>query len=81
MRYAEGLLEDSQNQSLFDWNSNAKVIVDELGRNFVDDVLLVKYKKRYLFFLAIQSPKIKPKNWNYFFFNSVHKFPLYKATL
>ena len=62
MRYAEGLLEDSQNQSLFDWNSNAKVIVDELGRNFVDDVLLVKYKKRYLFFLAIQSPKIKPKN-------------------
>ena len=44
MRYAEGLLEYSQNRSLFSWDSSTSIIVDELGRSFVDDVLLVNYK-------------------------------------
>jgi hypothetical protein len=44
MRYAEGLLYYSQNQSLFAWDSTKSVVVDVFGRNFIDDVLLVKYK-------------------------------------
>jgi rhamnogalacturonyl hydrolase YesR len=44
MRYAEGLLEYKNNQELFDWNENAPVEKDELGRQFVDDKLLVEYR-------------------------------------
>lgn len=44
MRYAEGLLRYSQNKSLFTWDSTANMVVDEFGRNFIDDVLLVKCK-------------------------------------
>lgn len=43
MRYAEGLLYYSKNQSLFAWNTNSSVIVDEYGRKFIDDKLLIEY--------------------------------------
>lgn len=42
MRYAEGLLEYTQNESLFAWNDRAEVTVDSFGRRFIDDKLLVK---------------------------------------
>lgn len=42
MRYAEGLLAYAKNQALFDWNSEAETITDELGRKFVDDKLLIR---------------------------------------
>ena len=41
MRYAEGLLEYTHNQTLFDWDKNAQVATDGYGRKFVDDKLLV----------------------------------------
>ena len=43
MRYAEGMLEYSRNTELFGWDSAAEVISDEIGRSFIDDVLLVEY--------------------------------------
>ena len=43
MRYAEGLLEYSNNESLFGWNENAPTEMDEIGRRFIDDKLLVEY--------------------------------------
>lgn len=43
MRYAEGMLEYSRNTELFGWDSTAEVISDEIGRSFIDDVLLVEY--------------------------------------
>ncbi|MBE7068089.1 MAG: hypothetical protein E7381_02170 [Clostridiales bacterium] len=46
MRYAEGLLFYAQNQSLFEWDSTASVVIDSFGRSFIDDVLLVKYKEK-----------------------------------
>ena len=48
MRYAEGLLEYSQNQELFDWDSKKEVEKDEFGRRFIDDRLLVKCKEKIL---------------------------------
>lgn len=41
MRYAEGLLEYTHNQTLFGWNENAQVETDDDGRKFLDDKLLV----------------------------------------
>lgn len=43
MRYAEGLLEYENNNIMFEWDPEAEVTVDDLGRRFVDDVLLVEY--------------------------------------
>ena len=43
MRYAEGLLEYSKNKELFVWNSDAPEIIDEVGRHFVDDKLIVVF--------------------------------------
>lgn len=43
MRYAEGLLEYTQNESLFTWNGEADVLSDAYGRRFVDDKLMVQY--------------------------------------
>ena len=48
MRYAEGLLEYSKNQELFDWDSTKEVEKDEYGRRFIDDKLLVKCKEKIL---------------------------------
>lgn len=42
MRYAEGLLEYSNNVKLFEWNANKEEEKDEYGRRFIDDKLLVK---------------------------------------
>jgi len=42
MRYAEGLLEYSNNENLFVWDANKKEEKDEYGRRFIDDKLLVK---------------------------------------
>lgn len=41
MRYAEGLLEFARNEEWFAWNENAEEVVDEHGRHFVDDRLIV----------------------------------------
>jgi hypothetical protein len=41
MRYAEGLLKYVQN--IFIWNSSAKIIMDDFGRRFVNDKLIVNY--------------------------------------
>ncbi len=41
MRYAEGLLDFARNEELFEWNENAEEILDEYGRHFVDDRLIV----------------------------------------
>ena len=41
MRYAEGLLDFARNEELFQWNENAEETVDEYGRHFADDRLLV----------------------------------------
>lgn len=41
MRYAEGLLEYTQNQELFAWNEDAEMETDVYGRKFIDDKLLV----------------------------------------
>ena len=46
MRYAEGLLEYSQNKELFSWNSYAEIIKDETGRKFIDDKLLVSFDSK-----------------------------------
>ena len=46
MRYAEGLLEYSQNKELFSWNSNAEITQDEMGRKFIDDKLLVSFNSK-----------------------------------
>ena len=43
MRYAEGLLEFHKNRHLFAWNKNATPTRDEIGRCFVDDMLLVRH--------------------------------------
>jgi hypothetical protein len=43
MRYAEGLLEYTQNEDLFKWNENAEMLTDDKGRRFVDDKLIVEY--------------------------------------
>ena len=48
MRYAEGLLEYAQNQSLFTWNSEAETVQDEHGRRFIDDLMLVKQNGKIL---------------------------------
>ena len=42
MRYSEGLLEYNNNKELFVWDSNKEIEIDNLGRRFVDDKLLVK---------------------------------------
>jgi len=42
MRYAEALLYYHKNSSLFNWNKDDEITVDEYGRRFIDDVLLVK---------------------------------------
>lgn len=41
MRYAEGLLEYTKNEELFVWRENEEESVDEFGRHFVDDKLMV----------------------------------------
>ena len=46
MRYAEGLLEYVKNKALFDWNEKAQVQIDDYGRRFIDDKLLVWYKDK-----------------------------------
>ncbi len=43
MRYAEGLLEYTRNESLFVWDHAAETVTDESGRQFTDDKLIVKY--------------------------------------
>ena len=43
MRYAEGLLDYNNNKELFEWNESAPLSLDEYGRRFVDDKLLVEY--------------------------------------
>ncbi len=43
MRYAEGLLCYSKNEDLLKWNYKEKEIIDEKGRRFVDDRLMVEY--------------------------------------
>ena len=43
MRYAEGLLTAEKNKNLLSWNKNADLTVDEYGRKFIDDKLVVKY--------------------------------------
>ena len=41
MRYAEGLWDLAQDEELFAWNADAEETVDEYGRHFVDDRLIV----------------------------------------
>ena len=41
MRYSEGLLEYLKNKELFGWDSNATEKIDQEGRRFVDDKLIV----------------------------------------
>ena len=41
MRYAEGLLEFARDEDLLAWNEYAEETVDEYGRHFVDDRLIV----------------------------------------
>ena len=41
MRYSEGLLDYFKNKELFGWDSNATEIIDQEGRRFVDDRLIV----------------------------------------
>ena len=41
MRYAEGLWDLARDEELFTWNENAEETVDEYGRHFVDDRLIV----------------------------------------
>ena len=43
MRYAEGLLEYTNNKELFSWDPTAPEITDDIGRHFVDDKLIVLY--------------------------------------
>lgn len=43
MRYAEGLLTYQENKDLFAWNKDAETTVDELGRRFMDDRLVVHF--------------------------------------
>ena len=45
MRYAEGLRCYAQSKALFDWDPEAPETVDEYGRRFVDDRLLVMDEK------------------------------------
>ena len=45
MRYAEGLLEYHNNRELFTFDEQATVFVDELGRRFIDDRLIVEYNQ------------------------------------
>lgn len=44
MRYAEGLLTYAQNRDLFQWDPEKPPVRDKVGRRFIDDRLLVKYK-------------------------------------
>lgn len=44
MRYAEGLLTYAKNRDLFPWDPKKPPVEDEVGRRFVDDRLLVKYR-------------------------------------
>lgn len=46
MRYAEGVLEYHNNRDIFKWDGTADTVVDELGRRFIDDKLLVEYGGR-----------------------------------
>lgn len=41
MRYSEGLLEYVKNKDLFEWDSSAKEEIDDAGRRFIDDKLIV----------------------------------------
>ena len=41
MRYVEGVLDVARDEALFVWNENAEETVDEYGRHFVDDRLIV----------------------------------------
>ena len=41
MRYAEGILEVMKDEHLFSRNENAEETVDEYGRHFADDLMLV----------------------------------------
>ncbi len=43
MRYAEGLLEYYNNRDMFSWDESANVSVDDFGRRYVDDKLLVMH--------------------------------------
>jgi hypothetical protein len=42
MRYSEGLLEYHNNDHLFGWDENKPIEIDEIGRKFIDDRLLVE---------------------------------------
>lgn len=42
MRYSEALLYYSNNQDIFLWDSNSQVVIDDQGRRFIDDKLLVE---------------------------------------
>ncbi|MBR2972567.1 MAG: glycoside hydrolase family 127 protein [Clostridia bacterium] len=46
MRYAEGLLEYANNSELFVWDGTKEMSVDELGRRFIDDKLIVSIRDK-----------------------------------
>ena len=48
MRYAEGLLVYFHNSELFDWHDDMELVVDDLGRRFVDDKILVKSEEQWI---------------------------------
>ena len=43
MRYAEGMLEYHNNRDMFLWDDAVSVVIDDFGRGFIDDKLVVGY--------------------------------------